>query len=224
MPPGDALIGTRIAQEVAQHADRLGDRPTPRGSVRGNPQRSDRAAHRGPSQAELADVLPTPRDLQRTDHGDARPAVAGLQPRGRDAACRVDDSGAHVYSVQNPGRPEYLHDVIGYATIGSGAIHAVQSMIDFGHSTKAQYHETVFRVYASKRRAEVAPGVGLDTDMAVISAGRDSLADQRRAGAASYHLRGVPDHHHERLDEEAGMTSRSSRSAHSSAGNTTDAP
>lgn len=82
----------------------------------------------------------------------------------------VDDSGAHIYSVQNPGKPELLHDVIGYAAIGSGAIHAIQSMIGFNHTANADYHESVFRVYASKRRAEAAPGVGLDTDMAVISA------------------------------------------------------
>ena len=81
----------------------------------------------------------------------------------------ADDSCAHIYSVQNPGRPEYLHDVIGYAAIGSGAIHAVQSMIGFGHSPNADYQETVFRGYASKRRSEVAPGVGLDTDMAVVA-------------------------------------------------------
>jgi hypothetical protein len=44
-------------------------------------------------------------------------------------------------------------------------------MIGFGHSINTDYQETVFRVYASKRRSEVAPGVGLDTDMAVISPG-----------------------------------------------------
>jgi hypothetical protein len=82
----------------------------------------------------------------------------------------VDTTGAHIYAVHNPGRPEMPHDVIGYAAVGSGTIHALQSMIGFGHAADAPYHETVFRVYASKRRAEVAPGVGLDTDMGVISA------------------------------------------------------
>jgi hypothetical protein len=81
----------------------------------------------------------------------------------------VDQKGAHAFTVQNPGGAERLHDFIGYAAIGSGAIHAVQSMVGFGHSPEAPYHTTVFRAYASKRRAEVAPGVGNDTDMAVIS-------------------------------------------------------
>ncbi|HSZ14225.1 MAG TPA: hypothetical protein VK790_09335 [Solirubrobacteraceae bacterium] len=82
----------------------------------------------------------------------------------------VDPSGAHIHTVHNPGSTERLHDTIGYAAIGSGTIHALQSMIGFRHSAAAEYHETVFRVYASKRRAEVAPGVGHDTDMAVIAA------------------------------------------------------
>jgi hypothetical protein len=43
-------------------------------------------------------------------------------------------------------------------------------MIGFRHSPTAGLRETVFRVYAAKRRAEVAPGVGLDTDVAIVSA------------------------------------------------------
>lgn len=81
----------------------------------------------------------------------------------------VDTTGAHIYAVANPGPPENLHDPIGYAAVGSGTIHALQAFIGFGHSASAEYHETVFRAYAAKRRSEVAPGVGLDTDMAVIS-------------------------------------------------------
>jgi hypothetical protein len=71
--------------------------------------------------------------------------------------------------VQNPGGSDRLLDIIGYGAIGSGTIHALQSMIGFRHSPDGDYLHTVFTVYASKRRAEVAPGVGQDTDMAVIS-------------------------------------------------------
>jgi ATP-dependent protease HslVU (ClpYQ) peptidase subunit len=91
----------------------------------------------------------------------------------------IDATGAHIYSVSNPGGTERLHDIIGYAAVGSGGIHAVQAMIAFGHSATAGYHETVYRAYAAKRRAEVAPGVGRDTDMAVISAsGIHQLTDE----------------------------------------------
>ena len=81
----------------------------------------------------------------------------------------VDITGAHIYTVHNPGHPDLQHDVLGHAQIGSGAVHTLQSMVGFGHHAKAAFKETVFQVYASKRRSEIAPGVGLDTDMAVIS-------------------------------------------------------
>jgi 20S proteasome alpha/beta subunit len=37
----------------------------------------------------------------------------------------VDSQGAHIYSVTNPGQPDRQWDVIGYAAVGSGGIHAV---------------------------------------------------------------------------------------------------
>jgi hypothetical protein len=81
----------------------------------------------------------------------------------------VDGEGAHIYSVANPGQPERQHDVIGYGAIGSGGIHALQAMIGYRHSPATPLRETIFQVYAAKRRAEVAPGVGQDTDMAIVS-------------------------------------------------------
>ena len=90
----------------------------------------------------------------------------------------VDSGGAHIFSIENPGHPERQHDVIGYAAIGSGGIHAVQAMIGFRHSPVTPLKETVFQVYAAKRRAEVAPGVGLDTDMAIISRNGTTILDE----------------------------------------------
>ena len=52
-------------------------------------------------------------------------------------------------------------------------------MIGFRHTATDGLRETVFRVYASKRRAEVAPGVGTETDMAIITdAGLSWLDDE----------------------------------------------
>jgi len=51
-------------------------------------------------------------------------------------------------------------------------------MIGFEHTAKDDLKETVFRVYASKRRAEVAPGVGKDTDLLIVRAGQiDAVGD-----------------------------------------------
>jgi hypothetical protein len=44
-------------------------------------------------------------------------------------------------------------------------------MIGFRDTVDASMAETIFRVYASKRRAEVAPGVGNETDMFIIHPG-----------------------------------------------------
>ncbi len=81
----------------------------------------------------------------------------------------VDDTGSHLFSINNPGGIVNDFQQIGYHAIGSGTIHALQSMIGFGHMSGRALHETVFNVYASKKRAEAAPGVGTDTDMAIIS-------------------------------------------------------
>jgi hypothetical protein len=95
--------------------------------------------------------------------------IAQFNPEVELLIAGVDDSGAHLFTVHNPGGPEVQHDMIGFAAVGSGWIHAMQSMIGFRHSAAADFNETVFRVYASKRRSEVAPGVGIDTDMCTLS-------------------------------------------------------
>ena len=80
----------------------------------------------------------------------------------------VDDSGAHIYTSGNPGGGNTNHDPIGWAAIGIGAPHVLSTMAGYVHSAKADYKRTLFRVYAAKRGAEVAPGVGRETEMAVI--------------------------------------------------------
>lgn len=81
----------------------------------------------------------------------------------------VDESGAHIHTNHNPGGGNQDHRPVGWTSIGSGAIHVIPSMAGFEHAPHAGYGQTLFRVYASKRRAEVAPGVGHETDVAVVS-------------------------------------------------------
>ncbi|HXN39280.1 MAG TPA: hypothetical protein VN892_14670 [Solirubrobacteraceae bacterium] len=81
----------------------------------------------------------------------------------------VDGSGAHIHTNQNPGGGNQRHDPIGWAAIGIGAPHVTTSMAALGHSASEEYKQTLFKVYASKRQAEVAPGVGRETEMAVIA-------------------------------------------------------
>ena len=81
----------------------------------------------------------------------------------------VDATGAHIHTNGNPGGGNQRHDPLGWAAIGIGAPHVVTSMAAFGHGAHEGYKQTLFKVYASKRRAEVAPGVGRETEMAVIA-------------------------------------------------------
>jgi hypothetical protein len=174
MVAGDTLLGTRIAGAVADAA--AGSTP-PMASLA--VQLATRYAEARRDQIE--EQLLIPRALSLNDYYTAHASLNSQIVAMLDAymssfnlevellLAGVDPSGAHIHTVHNPGAQDRKHDVIGYAAIGSGAIHALQSLIGFRHAGTADYHETVFRVYASKRRSEVAPGVGHDTDMAVIS-------------------------------------------------------
>lgn len=82
----------------------------------------------------------------------------------------VDSDGAHLSHVGNPGGSYVPFHHTGFGAIGSGNLHAMQSLIGLRHTPHRDLHETVFSVYASKRRAEIAPGVGHDTDMAIVDA------------------------------------------------------
>jgi hypothetical protein len=78
----------------------------------------------------------------------------------------LDNLGAHIFVVNNG--EESCHDAIGFATIGIGAGHAASHFMFQGHTRVRPVPETMFRTYAAKKRAEVAPGVGGDTDMVII--------------------------------------------------------
>ena len=172
---GDTLIGTRLAKSVAAGFG---------GSSPDIPSIADQMAtgYVEMRTKQVEDLILAPRGLDLpsfyTRHATLNAQLAMMLDQtmaNHNAGIElliagVDGTGAHIYSVHNPGKPEREHDVIGYAAIGSGGIHALQAMIGFRHSASASLRETVFRVYAAKRRAEVAPGVGLDTDMAIVSA------------------------------------------------------
>lgn len=81
----------------------------------------------------------------------------------------VDNEGAHVYGISDPGTIS-CYDSIGYYAIGTGGIHATLRLIAKNVTPAMDLNETVYAVYEAKRSAEVAPGVGKATDMAIINA------------------------------------------------------
>jgi len=85
----------------------------------------------------------------------------------------VDASGGHIgwvhyHGVQGGGWLESF-DKLGYQAIGTGGSHANILLSLTGQHRELSVPETVFNVYAAKVNAEVAPGVGPSTDMAVIT-------------------------------------------------------
>lgn len=80
----------------------------------------------------------------------------------------VDSSGAHIYSISDPGSAE-VYDKLGYHAIGSGQRHALYTIIDAEYSSTKGLNEAAYIVYEAKRRAELAPGVGDATQMFIIN-------------------------------------------------------
>ena len=195
MVAGDALVGTKLARDVA---GTLGaSSPAIENIAAALVQQYD-ATRR----TEIERLLLRPRGLDFGTYYGNQAALNGNVIAVLDQAMAnfnlgvelliagIDGSGGHIYSVSNPGTSR-LHDVIGYAAIGSGNLHALQSLIGFQHFAAAPLPETVFRVYASKRRAEVAPGVGVDTDMGLIAPGGIRwLSEEEKQG-----LRDIYDEH-----------------------------
>jgi 20S proteasome alpha/beta subunit len=87
----------------------------------------------------------------------------------------VDGSGAHLFVVSHPGVLLPL-ETMGYGAVGSGVHAAVR--LSLGQQNKAASTlETVYNVYEAKKAAEVAPGVGKLTDLAIIKGGKVSFAE-----------------------------------------------
>lgn len=83
----------------------------------------------------------------------------------------VDKRGAHISTVTAPQKSGNLitpFDRIGYHAIGSGGVHATVALALCGHSVNAPIEKALYNIYKAKRAAEVAPGVGESTNMAII--------------------------------------------------------
>ncbi len=78
-----------------------------------------------------------------------------------------DENSCQIFTIVNPGDMT-CHAPVGYAAIGSGAPHAMYSLIESNYK-KSLDKETVEKVVRqAKQRSEVAPGVGKNTKVIVI--------------------------------------------------------
>ncbi|MCY3626737.1 MAG: hypothetical protein OXG88_03745 [Gammaproteobacteria bacterium] len=72
----------------------------------------------------------------------------------------------NVFTVHNPGVIRE-NTSVGYSTIGSGAPHAIYSLIEAGYSTSMKKEDVIELVKKAKERSQVAPGVGIATNLVV---------------------------------------------------------
>lgn len=79
----------------------------------------------------------------------------------------IDDTGAHIYKVDQNGFT--CCDALGFAAIGYGARHAESQFMLANYDRHSPLVEALFLTYVAKKRSEVAPGVGEDTDMFYVS-------------------------------------------------------
>jgi len=83
----------------------------------------------------------------------------------------IDLSDAHISVVIHPGLLVSL-DKLGYGAIGSGGIHATTYLSLHSQTSQSTLLNTLYSVYAAKKVSEVAPGVGRETDIAIIETDR----------------------------------------------------
>jgi len=84
----------------------------------------------------------------------------------------IDQEGPHIYTITNYTTERNCvikcNDSIGFAAIGSGARHATSQFMQVGYHRGFLTSETLFLTYLAKKRAEIAPGVGNETNMITI--------------------------------------------------------
>lgn len=172
---GDALRGSRLAHEVKRQIP--GASPEVREVT---DTLSQKYVEQRKSQLESEIFLPRGFGMSDFYQGGLQQRMIGPLAGGIDEQVAsydfgvhllvvgCDDGGAHLFSLRNPGGSYDDHNQIGFHAIGSGSLHALQSLIGFGHTSARPLPESLFAVYASKKRAEVAPGVGHDTDIVLI--------------------------------------------------------
>ncbi len=90
----------------------------------------------------------------------------------------IDDGGARIGYIGHPGTLGWL-DKLGYGAIGSGAIHATTRLSLGARTRDTSLADTLRLVYAAKKASEVAPGVGNQTDIAIVHHDRTEQCSRR---------------------------------------------
>ena len=90
---------------------------------------------------------------------------------------KTGSPGIYTHIYVSHGGQVSCYDPIGFAAIGIGAWHAQSQLMFARHTRLRPIWETLFSLYSAKKHAEVAPGVGKDTDMFSIGKNLGSRID-----------------------------------------------
>ncbi|MEX0802560.1 MAG: hypothetical protein WD738_21175 [Pirellulales bacterium] len=83
--------------------------------------------------------------------------------------CGVDVSRvAQIYTVEPDGRSS-CNNSTGFTAIGDGANHALSQFMFARYTPRTLMSHALMLTYTAKKRAEVAPGVGRDTDLFFVA-------------------------------------------------------
>lgn len=78
-----------------------------------------------------------------------------------------DEHGGHIYQVEH-GKATYMNR-IGFVAGGAGQRHAESQFMFAKYTSHWRFANALSLLYAAKKRAEVTPGVGAETDIIVIT-------------------------------------------------------
>lgn len=78
----------------------------------------------------------------------------------------VDESGPHIFVIRNSELS--CNDRIGFAAVGIGSNHAESHFMLSGYTRLASEQKALLTIHQAKKKSEVSPGVGKDTDMFVL--------------------------------------------------------
>jgi 20S proteasome alpha/beta subunit len=85
----------------------------------------------------------------------------------------IDDTGAHIFTVMN--NETNFDDSVGFTAIGIGYWHADSHFMLSDYSKSDLEDKALATIHAAKKKAEVSPGVGKDSDLFIIGPGKGSL-------------------------------------------------
>lgn len=98
----------------------------------------------------------------------------------------------HIFTIENGDI--LCADKVGFACVGVGAWHANSTLMLAGHTPGTSAVKALLNIYSAKKRAEVAPGVGSDTDTFLVTnalGSCDELRDDLMARVAEIYKRNL---------------------------------